>query len=79
MIKESEFNRDTGIFTLTLEDARNRHSTKDKPISPPDMNFYAEKLGKMGFEIVNVYEDYMEIKSDPVHVWEALSGQLAYL
>lgn len=79
MNRKSEFDRETGIFTLTLEDARNEHSTKDKPISPPDMDFYAVKLGAMGFEIINVYDDYMEIKADPVHVWEALSGQLAYL
>lgn len=79
MNEKSFFDRETGIFTLTLEDARNEHSTKDKPISPPDMDFYADKLRNMGFEIINVYEDNMEIKADPVHVWEALSGQLAYL
>lgn len=79
MSNTSEFDRDTGIFCLSLEDARQEHSTRDKSDSPPDMNFYADKLRNMGFEIINVYEDRMEIKADPVHVWEALSGQLAYL
>jgi len=76
----SEFNRDSGILTLTLEDAHTFHSTADRlPDAALPMEFYAEKLRKFGYEVLSVTEDTLEVKAPENEIWELLSGQHAYL
>jgi hypothetical protein len=76
----SEYNRDTGILTLNLEDAHSFHSTADRlPDDAPPMEFYAEKLRKFGYEVSSVTEDKLDVKAPENEIWELLSGQHAYL
>lgn len=76
----SKYNRDTGILTLTLEDAHTFHSTADRlPDVAPPMGFYAEKLRKNGYEVTSLTEDKLEVKAPENEIWELLSGQHAYL
>jgi len=76
----SEYNRDTGILTLTLEDAHSFHSTADRlPDEKPPMQFYAEKLRKYGYEISSVTEDKLDVKAPEDEIWKLLSGQHIYL
>jgi len=76
----SEYNRETGILKLTLEDAHVYHSTADrKPDEFPPMEFYAGKLRDFGYEVIDVKEDYLEVRAPQNEVWELLSGQHAYL
>ena len=76
----SEYNRNTGILTLTLADAHTFHSTADRlPDVAPGMEFYAEKLRKSGYEIISVSEDQLKVKAPENEIWELLSGQHAYL
>ena len=76
----SAYNRDTGILTLTLEDAHTFHSTADRlPDVAPGMGFYAEKLRKFGYEVISVSEDQLVVKAPENEIWELLSGQHAYL
>ena len=76
----SKYNRDTGILTLALEDARAFHSTADRlPDAAPPMEFYADKLRKFGYEVLSVKQDCLEVKAPENEIWELLSGQHAYL
>ena len=76
----SNYNRDTGILTLTLEEARSFHSTADRiPDEAPSMEFYAEKLRKFGYEVTSVTDNSLEVKAPENVIWELLSGQHAYL
>lgn len=76
----SNYNRDTGILTLTLEDAHSFHSTADRlPDETPPMEFYAEKLRKFGYEVTSVTDDSLDVKAPENEIWELLSGQHAYL
>lgn len=76
----SEYNRDTGILTLTLEDAHSFHSTADRlPDEKPPMQFYADKLRQSGYEVPLVTEDKLEVKAPEAEIWELLSGQHIYL
>jgi len=76
----SEFNRKTGIFTLTLEDAHDFHSTADRlPHDAPAMKFYAEKLQDFGYEVTSVSETSLEVRATQNEIWELLSGQHTYL
>ena len=76
----SEYNRDTGILNLTLEDAHTFHSTADRlPDTAPPMEFYAEKLRKFGYEVLSVTDACLEVKAPENEIWELLSGQHAYL
>lgn len=76
----SVYNRDTGILTLSLEDARAFHSTADRlPDAAPSMEFYADKLRKFGYEVLSVADDNLEVKAPENEIWELLSGQHAYL
>ncbi len=75
-----KYNRDTGILTLTLEDAHSFHSTADRiPEEAPPMEFYAEKLRQFGYEVSSVTEESLEVKAPENEIWELLSGQHAYL
>ena len=76
----STYDRNTGILTLTLEDAHFFHSTADRlPNIAPGMKFYAEKLRKSGYEVITVSESGLEVKATENEIWELLSGQHAYL
>ena len=76
----SEYNRDTGILRLTLEDAHIYHSTADRrPDEKPAMEFYADKLRDFGYEIISVTGDYLEVRATQNEIWELLSGQHTYL
>lgn len=76
----SNYDRDTGILTLSLEDAHSFHSTADRlPDEAPPMEFYAEKLRKMGYEVSSVTDESLEVKAPENEIWELLSGQHAYL
>ncbi len=74
-----EYDRNTGIFKLSPEMAREYHRTPDRPDDPPAMTYDAEKFRALGFDIVTVCEAVLEIKATPEVVWEILSGQHPYL
>ena len=76
----SNYNRDTGILTLTLADAHSFHSTADRlPDEAPPMEFYAEKLRKFGYEVTSVTDESLDVTAPENEIWELLSGQHAYL
>lgn len=76
----SNYNLDTGILTLSLEDAHSFHSTSDRmPDEAPSMEFYAEKLRKFGYEVSAVTDDSLDVMAPEIEIWELLSGQHAYL
>jgi len=76
----SEYNRDTGILTLTLDEAHIYHSTADRlPEIAPGMEFYADKLRKFGYEIISVSKENLKVKAPENEIWELLSGQHVYL
>ena len=76
----SEYNRETGVLTLTLKDAHTFHSTADRlPDAAPPMEFYAEKLRKYGYKISAVTDQSLEVKAPENVIWELLSGQHIYL
>ena len=76
----TEYNRASGILTLSLEDARAFHTTADRmPDEKPPMEFYAEKLRKFGYEVSSVTEESLEVNALEKEIWELLSGQHAYL
>ena len=76
----SEYNRETGIFTLSLDDAHSFHSTADRlPDEKPPMQFYADKLKDFGYEVSSIKEDSLEVKASENEIWELLSGQHIYL
>jgi hypothetical protein len=74
-----EYDRNTGIFKLSTEMAREYHRTPDRPNDPPAMTFYAEKFKALGFEVLAVSDAVLEFKASPDKVWEILSGQHPYL
>ena len=76
----SEYNRDTGILTLTLDDALDFHSTADrKPGENPSITFYAEKLKNFGYKVTNVTDDSLDVNAPEDEIFELLSGQQIYL
>jgi hypothetical protein len=76
----TEFDRETGILTLTLADAHSFHSTTDRmPETAPPMEFYAEKLRKFGYDVTQVSADNLKVKANENEIWELLSGQHIYL
>lgn len=76
----SNYNRDTGILTLSLADAHSFHSTADRmPDEAPSMEFYAAKLRKFGYEVTSVTDESLDVKAPENEIWELLSGQHAYL
>lgn len=76
----TEYNRETGITTLSLEDAWDFHSTADRlPDEKPPMEFYAEKLRSFGYEVSSVTEETLQVKAPEDEIWKLLSGQHIYL
>lgn len=75
-----EYNRETGILTLTLKDAHSFHSTADRlPDVAPPIEFYVKKLREYGYQVNSVTEDKLEVKAPEDEIWELLSGQHIYL
>lgn len=76
----TEYNRETGILTLSLDDARNFHSTADRlPDEKPPMQYYADKLREFGYEVSSIKEDSLQVKAPEDEIWKLLSGQHIYL
>jgi hypothetical protein len=76
----TEYNRDTGILTLSLEDAHSFHSTAERlPDKSPPMEYYAEKLRGFGYKVISVSENCLEVEAPQNEIWELLSGQHTYL
>ena len=76
----SEYNRETGILTLTLEDAQNFHRTADRKLGEnPPIEFYVDKLKNFGYEVSNIMEDKLDVKAPEDEIFELLSGQQIYL
>lgn len=74
------YNRETGILTLSLQDAHSFHSTADRlPDVAPPIDFYAGKLRDFGYEVSVITEDSLEVKATENEIWELLSGQHIYL
>ena len=75
-----KYNRETGLLTLTLNDAHRYHRTADRiPNEAPPMEFYVEKLRDFGYEVSSVTETSLNVKAPENEIWELLSGQHAYL
>ncbi len=76
----SDFNRETGFLTLTLDKLHDFHSTADRlPDEAPPIEFYVDKLKNFDYEIANVSNDKMDVKAPEHEVFELLSGQHIYL
>lgn len=76
----SEYNRETGILTLTLEDAHTFHRTQDRKLDEmPPMSFYADKLKDFGHNVVRVTDEYLEVEATQDEIWELLAGEHIYL
>lgn len=74
------YERETGVLTLTLEDAHTFHSTADRlPDVAPAMEFYANKLRNFGYDVFEVTDQSLKVKAPENEIWELLSGQHAYL
>ena len=76
----NEYNRETGILTLTLDRLHDFHRTADRlPDEAPPIEFYVEKLENFEYEITNVSDNKMEVKAPEHEIFELLSGQHIYL
>ena len=76
----TEYNRVSGILTLSLKDAHAFHRTADRmPDEKPPIGFYADKLRKFGYEVSSVTEESLEVNALEIEIWNLLSGQHAYL
>lgn len=76
----SEYNRDTGILTITLEAMLDFHHSADrKPDENPPIEFYVEKLTNFGYEVSGVTADKLDVKAPEDEIFELLSGQHIYL
>lgn len=76
----SEYNRETGILSLSLEDAQNFHRTADHKLGEnPPIEFYVEKLKNAGYEVLNATENKLDVKAPEDKIYELLSGQQIYL
>jgi len=77
----SEYNRETGFLTLTLEQLHNFHRTADRlpEAEAPQIEFYVEKLKNTGYEVENVSDDQLAVKAPEHEIFELLSGQHIYL
>ena len=78
----SDYNRETGFLTLTLDRLHDFHRTADRlpeEEEAPPIEFYVEKLKNFDYEIANVSNDKMEVKAPEHEIFELLSGQHIYL
>ena len=76
----SEYNRETGFLTLTLDNLHDFHSTADRlPEEAPPIEFYVEKLKNFVHEVANVSDDQLDVKAPKHEIYELLSGQHIYL
>ena len=76
----NEYNRETGILTLTLDRLHDFHRTADRlPDEAPPIEFYVEKLENFEYEVTNVSDNKMEVKAPEHEIFELLSGQHIYL
>ncbi len=76
----SNYNRESGILTLSLEELHDFHRTADRKLGDnPPIEFYAEKLKAFGHEVPAMDEDSIQIKAPADEIFELLSGQHIYL
>jgi hypothetical protein len=76
----TEYNRETGFLTLTLDRLHDFHRTADRmPDEAPSIEFYVEKLKNFDYEVANVSDDKMDVKAPEHEIFELLSGQHIYL
>ena len=76
----NDFNRETGILTLSLDRLHDFHRTADRlPEDAPQIEFYVEKLENFDYEVTNVSNDKMDIKAPEHEIFELLSGKHIYL
>lgn len=77
----SDFNRETGFLTLTLDKLHDFHRTADRlpEKEVPSIEFYVEKLKNFDYEVANVSNDKMDVKAPEHEIFELLSGQHIYL
>ncbi len=76
----SEYNRETGFLTLTLDKLHDFHRTANRlPGETPPIEFYVEKLKNFDYEVANVSNDKMEVKAPEHEIFELLNGQHIYL
>ena len=77
----SEYNRETGYLTLTLDILHDFHRTADRlpEEEAPPIEFYVEKLKNLGYEVDNVSDDQLDVKAPEHEIFELLSGQHIYL
>ena len=76
----TEYNRETGFLTLTLDRLHDFHRTADRmPEETPSIAFYVEKLKNFDYEVANVSDDKMDVKAPEHEIFELLSGQHIYL
>ncbi len=77
----SEYNRETGFLTLTLDELHDFHRTADRlpEEEAPPIEFYVEKLKNLGYEVDNVSDDQLDFKAPEHEIFELLSGQHIYL
>jgi hypothetical protein len=76
----TEYNRETGFLTLTLDRLHDFHRTADRmPEEAPLIEFYVEKLKNFDYEVANVSDDKLDVKAPEHEIFELLSGQHIYL
>ena len=77
----SDYNRETGFLTLTLDKLHDFHRTADRlpEEEAPPIEFYIEKLKNFDYEVANVSNDKMDVKAPEHEIFELLSGQHIYL
>lgn len=77
----SEYNRETGVLSLTLDKLHDFHRTADRlpEEEAPPIEFYVEKLNKFDYEVTNVTDDQLDVKAPEHEIFELLSGQHIYL
>ena len=77
----SDYNRETGFLTLTLDRLHDFHRTADRlpEEEAPPIEFYVEKLKNFDYEVTNVTNDKIDVKAPEHEIFELLSGQHIYL
>jgi hypothetical protein len=77
----SDYNRETGFLTLTLDRLHDFHRTADRlpEEEAPPIEFYIEKLKNIDYEVANVSNDKIDVKAPEHEIFELLSGQHIYL